>query len=354
MVPFIFVDTKELLSEAVKQWGKAKELAIDLECENNLHYYGAYIALIQISNGENNWVIDVLKLKEIDPLIKILEDKEIMKIFHDISFDFRILADEFDCRPKNIFDTQIAALLLGKEDLGLGSLLEKYMQIKKERKYQMADWTKRPLTKEMLSYAVKDTLYLIKLKNILKKELEHKKRLSWAKEEFKFIEKIKFTYKEQDFLDVKGVKELNPKQLGIFKQLFSLRKKIAKLVDRPVHFVINNKRLKEFAIETPHWKKVRSVHPIIRQSADMFKEAVQKGKEEPVVLVRKEKKRYTDKERGVFETLYDLQKKIAEKIKIRGHLIINKEQMGKIAFENDLDCLRGWQKDLLKEGGFKV
>ncbi len=354
MAHFTYIDTPAALEEAAKQWGLSADLAVDLECENNLHHYGAYLSLIQISNGLENWIVDVLALKEIKPIIAVFENKNVQKVFHDVGFDFRILFEQFSCRPKNIFDTQIAALLLGKENIGLGSLLEEYLSIHKEKKFQMADWTKRPISPAMLSYAVTDILYLLPLREILKKELKEKGRLSWAEEEFAVIEKTLFNYTEQDYLEVRGVKELSERQLGIFKQLFFLRKKMAQLVDRPVHFVISNKRLKELAADSSvNWNQLRGVHPIVRVKAELFREAVEKGKKEPVQLVKIKRKYSTVEEKEQFEKLYELQAKLAAKLKIKGHLIINKEQMNKIVFNHDCSCLQDWQKELLAEAGFK-
>lgn len=352
MPDFIYIDTKEELNELAGKLLEAEELAIDIECENNLHHFGTYISLIQISDGKNNWVVDVLKIKEIRPLIRVLENEKIKKVFHDFSFDFRILNSEFHCRPKNIFDTQLAALLLGKENIGLGDLLEQYLKIKKERKFQKADWAERPLSSDMLSYAAKDTMYLLELKEILKRELREKNRLSWAEEEFKFIEDSEFTYKDPDFMGIKGIKELFPEQLSIFKQLFLLRKRLAVMVDRPVHFVISNKRLKQFVINPPDWKNVRSVHPIVRQSAEMFEEAVREGRRDRIVIHKKKKRKYADEEREIFELLYLLQERLSKKFGIKGHLIINREQMAEVAFNKNIGCLRGWQRKLLEEEGF--
>ena len=349
----IYVDTKEKLEQAAEEWKKSKVLAIDLECENNLHHYGAYISLIQISDNDHNWVIDVLEIKDIKALIKVLEDEDIEKIFHDVSFDFRILYDQFKCHPKPVFDTQIAALLLGKENLGLGALLEEYMGIKKESRFQMADWTRRPLSDSMLSYAIKDTLYLIKLKDFLTKELKEKGRFDWAQQEFRHIDDYNFEYHEQDFSDVKRVKELSPQQLGVFKNLFALRKKIAKMVDRPVHFIINNKRLRESAINPPEWKKMRGVHPVVRQSASLFRKAMMEGKKEPVYLEKKERKFFSPAQKKFLEKLNETQKKTAEKLGIRGHLIVNKEQSIMMA-NGDSSCLRKWQKEILEKAGMKL
>lgn len=354
MVSFTYIDNHKGLAEAVSEWKQASELAVDLECENNLHHYGAYITLIQISTKNKNWIIDVLKLGDIKLLLEILENQKIQKIFHDVSFDFRILQDQFSCHPKNVFDTQIAALFLGKEHLGLGDLLKEYFKVEKESKYQMADWTKRPLTTEMLAYAVKDTVHLITLRDLLSKELKEKGRLSWVEEELAALEDTDFTYKSQTFLDVRGVKVFTPEQLGIFRELFLLREELAKKVNRPVHFVINNNKLKDFSLHPPLWEKLKGVHPVVRSEAILFHKAVERGKKEPFFIPAPEKKRLSQLQKEQLEKLGELQLTLAHKTGLRGHLIFNKEQMIKIVLSGRFDCLHSWQQKVIEDSGFKI
>lgn len=354
MVFFTYVDTSKALLEAAAEWKKSAELAVDLECENNLHHYGAYISLIQISTKDKNWIVDVLKLGEIKPALEVFEDVKIQKIFHDVSFDFRILQDQFSCHPHNIFDTQIAALFMGKEHLGLGDLLKEYFNADKESKYQMADWTKRPLNTEMLAYAVKDTAHLIQLRDILAKELRQKGRWSWVEEELAGLEEADFTYKTQTFLDVRGVRTFTPEQLGIFRELFLLREQLAKKVNRPVHFVIRNEHLKQFSQHPQHWENVRGVHPIVRNQAALFYKAVEQGKKEPFFIPVPEKKRLTQLQKEQLEKLTELQQRLAQKNNLKGHLIMNKEQMIKIVLSGQFDCLRAWQRKLVEEERFRL
>ncbi len=354
MVSFTYLETAPELEKAVQEWAQAKELAVDLECENNLHHYGAYISLIQISTSTKSWVVDVLVLKDIKPLLDILENSTIQKIFHDVSFDFRILQEQFNCHPRNIFDTQIGALFLGKEHLGLGDLLKEYFNAEKESKYQMADWIKRPLTQEMLAYAVKDTTYLIQLREILRRELVQKGRISWVEEELAALEEADFTYKTQHFLDVRGVKLFTPEQLGIFRELFLLREQLAKKVNRPVHFVIRNEHLKQFSLHPPEWEKLRGVHPIVRSQASQFQRAVEQGKKEPFFVPVPEKKRLTQLQKEQLEKLGELQQKLMQKTALKGHLIMNKEQMLKIVLSGRFDCLHAWQRNLIETEGFRL
>ena len=195
---------------------------------------------------------------------------------------------------------------------------------------------------------------MIQLRDIFKKELHKKGRWSWAEEEFAVLERADFSYNEQTFIDVRGVKVFSPEQLGIFKKLFILRQKLAKRVDRPSHFIINNNHLRECSLHPPQWEKLRGVHPIVRKEAAQFYAAMEEGKREPVDILIKEKKRYSQQQKDLFEQLNELQLKAADKIGIKGHLIINKEQMSEIASANKTDCLRKWQKQLLTEEGLKL
>ncbi len=349
---FEYIDTKEKLIEACKELKQDQELAIDLECENNLHHYGAYISLIQISSKKKNYIVDVLILKELKPLIDVLEDPKILKVFHDVDFDFRMLNSQLNCHPKNIFDTQIATMLLGKDRLGLGDLLDEYFDIKKIKKFQMADWTKRPLNKEMLSYAIGDTTSLLKLKDVLKKEL--KDRLSWAEEEFKAAEEKEWPYLQGGIEGIKGYSGLTDQQRAVAKRLYLLREKIAQKVDRPIHFIFNNKRLIEFSIKSPQWNKLTGVHPIVRRMSQDFIEEIKKAKNEKIALPEKHRKKFSAEQKEKFELLSEVQEGLGKKFKIAKHLIMNKDQMIEIIVSGKLDCLKEWQKSLVKKNLINV
>jgi ribonuclease D len=354
MADFGYVDTQEKLNTVCSELQGISTLAIDIECENNLHYYGAYITLIQISTGKKHWLIDVLVLDNIDCLLEVFKDSSIQKIFHDVSFDLRMLDYQFNCTVKNLFDTQLASLYCGEENVGLGSLLEKYVNVHKEKKFQMADWTKRPISKEMQSYAIVDTLYLIKLRDILLAKLEKLKRILWIEEEMKLLEDKSWEYSEGDWTSVKGYRDLSDSDRGILYELFMLREALAKKVDRPVHFVMNARKLIALSVKPPmsvfEWRKMKGVHPIIHHEAQKCFDAVKKGKEKPIVLKNHKRLRYTTAQREHAEQLNTLQSKLATKLGIHGYLIMNKDQIKEIVLSSgDLSCLHKWQKELVEE-----
>lgn len=345
-----YIATKADLEKAVKEMSKHEVLAIDLECENNLHHYGTYISLIQISSEDDDWIVDVLELKEVHPLLDVLINPAIKKIFHDVSFDLRILHLQFSCRPINIFDTQIAALLLGKNEIGLGSLLQEYYNIQKESKYQMADWTKRPLPQGMLEYAMKDTKHLLPLYHDIKKELVALARWDWALQECKHLEDSEMTYKENEYLDFKGFRFLSKKKQAILKNLFDLREELAAKVDMPNYYVMSNKKIKEILEKPPEkidaWKKMKGVHPVVKRNAKRFVQAIT----EYDISVLPEKiihPKYTPEQKEKTYELGIIAQDTADKLGIRKHLVMNKDQIQDIVLHQRFDSLRPWQRELL-------
>ncbi|MFW5977188.1 MAG: ribonuclease D [Candidatus Nanoarchaeia archaeon] len=345
---YTFITTQDVLTEAVHEWKKQDVLAIDLEMENNLHHYGAYISLIQISTREKNWIIDALAFDDLSPVWNIFENAAIQKIFHDVSFDFRILNTQFGCKPKNIFDTEAAAVLLGKESVGLQTLLQEYFDVKKESKFQMADWTKRPIKSAMLDYASKDTIYLIPLRDKLTQELVRAKRYSWAKEEFKAIEEQHFELKHPSFYDLRGLRQFPEEKLGILKELFDLREKLAKKVNRPVHYILNNKRLQQTALHptksSKEFAQLKGVHPIVRSQSKAFFAAVQKGKHKKITLPKREIKRFSQEQKKEVELLKEVRNYLEKTHRLLAHNFLTKDHLTEIVASKSFSCLLEWQK----------
>lgn len=348
---YTYVDTQEKLKEMCEELSQKKVIAIDIECENNLHHYGSYISIIQISTKEKNWVVDVLTLKEIQLLLDIFKDTNITKIFHDVSFDFRILNHQFKTIPKNVYDTQIAALLIGESAVGLGSLLEKFFSVKKESKFQMADWTKRPINPEMMAYAVKDTAYLIDLKDELDKKIKKLNRVEWLKEELEHLQTKEYEYRELLFDDMKGISKLNLKEKLFAKKIYDLRDTLAKKTDKPPHRMISNKKLMSLAQEPPQtreeWQSMKGMHPKIKAKAPFLYSETQKMPIKKEISQNKERKSYTEQQKQQLQELENTRVKIAKELNLEPYLIMSKEQIHDVVRTKKYDSLRDWQKKLI-------
>ncbi len=357
--PFIYINTAHALDAFAKQWKKETVLGIDIECENNLHHYGAYLSIIQLSTKTQNFVIDMLAIKGDDrqPITDILKNPKIEVIFHDYSFDFRMIGSELGITPKNLFDSQLAAQFLCEEKISLGNLIEKFLGIKLEKGFQKADWTKRPLPQDMLSYAIQDTCHLLELKEKLETALKKGKtdKLNWLKQDCKHISSKEWKNPELKFEELKGVKALDDKERAICQELYKLRDKTAKKLDKPAHYILSNKLIKEIAIKPPKnssfWKKIRC-HRIVRENPNLWSKAIESGKKKTHKLPIKEFKKMNQTQKDMLEKLEKLRNTQAKKHKIPNHILMNKQQMIKsittTTKKEKEKILRPWQQDIMK------
>jgi ribonuclease D len=220
------------------------------------HRYRDNICLIQVSTRDRTWVVDTLELTELDPLRGPLADASTEVVFHDADYDLRLLHRDFGIEVRGLFDTKIAAELLGEPGLGLASLLEKYIGLTIPKKYQRADWAKRPLPDDMLEYAAEDTRHLPKLRDALREGLEQKGRLHWAEEEFRLRERTLWDdVAEEDAFRVKGSRDLNRRQLGALRELFEWREALAEERDTASFRVLANNDLMNVARALPRTRE---------------------------------------------------------------------------------------------------
>ena len=227
-------------------------LALDTEA-SSFHRYRERICLIQLSTRSKTWLIDPLTVDDMSALGKALAEPATEWVIHDADYDLRMLKKMYGFRAVNVFDTMISVELLNEPELGLAANLKKHFGVELNKKYQKADWSKRPLSSEMLAYAAMDTTYLIGLRDILKKELEAKGRFSWAQEEFEALVHIPFAPVEEEpaYLRMKGAKALKPRQLAVLRELHAWRESVAEKMDRAPFMVLGNDVLLDVSKEPP-------------------------------------------------------------------------------------------------------
>ncbi len=229
-------------------------VALDTEA-SSFHRFHERIGLIQLSNRQDTWLIDPLALPKVDELGTLLGSEHGETVVHDADFDLRLLKRMYGFRVRHIFDTLIAAELVNEPELGLASLLKKYFGLQLDKRFQKADWTKRPLTQGMLDYAAMDTRYLIALRDELAVALHAKGRWEWALEEFSLLTEIPFQEKEDQgpgFLRIKGAKALKPRELAVLKELYEWRNGVASRLDRAPFMVLGNEAMIELARQPMH------------------------------------------------------------------------------------------------------
>lgn len=251
--PYQLITDNAGLRQCMAELVSSKVLALDTEA-SSFHRYHERICLIQLSDRERTFLVDPVTVTDMSPLGEALADPSIEWVIHDADYDLRMLKKMWGYHVTTVFDTMVSAELLNEPELGLAGLLRKYFGLTLDKKFQKADWGKRPLPADMLAYAAMDTTHLIALRDILAADLERTGRMHWADEEFKAFVHIPFETPENEeppFMRMKGAKTLKPRQLAVLRELFAWRDPIAAKIDRAPFMVLGNDVLIDLSKEPP-------------------------------------------------------------------------------------------------------
>lgn len=286
MVDYHYVDNPEDLRGIIRRLRRSPRFSVDLESDS-FHHYADRIALLQLSDGREVYIVDPLRVDPA-PLADLLGDASREKVFHDADYDGRMILTFLGVRPAPVFDTMIAARVLGKEKVGLSDLLGEYFGLSLDKVFQKADWSRRPLEKDMLAYAALDVLFLLELRDRMEEEMRKLGRLEWAREEFRLLVEDLSPMPERrpDFSRVKGARELDPRRLAVLQKLLEWREEKARRLDLPPFKVVGAERLLKLAEAMPRTRRelelsgILSSRQVQRFGGEILR-AVERGRKEP-------------------------------------------------------------------------
>ena len=245
---YIYVRDPAALEELIRCLEGGERVALDIEADS-LHSYAEKVCLIQLSVEGRDFVVDPLADLNFTGLLDALAEKPL--IAHGGDYDLRMLRAWKGFRPGGeVFDTMIAAQLLGIEQIGLGALAERFLDITMTKDSQKSDWSRRPLSEKQLRYAVNDTRHLEGLAGCLRGELLERGRAEWHRESCRAM--VDATGRDRlrnprEAWRIKGAGRLSPRQLAYLRELWSWREERARRADRPTFKVLGNRQLLELA-----------------------------------------------------------------------------------------------------------
>lgn len=248
-----FIDTRANADAFLAAIANVELLALDTEGAS-FHRFIDRIWLIQLATRDKAAILDPVTSGPMPALAALLASRDTEVVLHDASNDLRSIRQDYGWQVTRIFDTRIAAQLLGVPAFGLAALLADHFGVKLDKKHQRADWSMRPLSGPMLAYAAQDTAHLLALRDRLRAELQTAGRLAWAEEEFAALERPLVVDEEERtpaFLRVKGARELSPRSLTYFRELVGWREAIARTRDQAPFRVIGNEQLLALACDPP-------------------------------------------------------------------------------------------------------
>lgn len=277
------IDSTEKLRAYLPTIQAAQWIAVDTEADS-LHAYPEKVCLIQISTASGDRLIDPLAGIDIDPLLDALNAHQL--IMHGADYDLRLLRKHHEFVPGAIFDTMIAARLLGHRQFGLSSLVEVFLGVKLDKGSQKANWARRPLTERMETYARNDTRYLKPLADRLRQELQRKSRLAWHEES---CARLIDDCTRMDPIDhdniwrVKGSHALNRAGLAILREIWRWREAEAIHSTKPPFFILSHEKLVELAAAAAAHQPLDPIVPkhLTPRRQDGLRHALQAGGKVP-------------------------------------------------------------------------
>ena len=338
--PPVWINTKEALIEAFEQIKVEPRIAVDTE-SNSLFAYHEKVCLIQISTPEVDFLIDPFTLNDLSLLGEVFANPEQEKIFHASEYDLICLKRDFQFEFANLFDTLIAARLLGETQVGLGSLLKINFGIELNKRYQRANWGMRPLTRGMLDYARMDTHYLFELRNVLEKQLCMYELLDLAHEDFKLacnVQAHNSNCCNTSWWKTAGSTHMNGQQAAILQKLCDFRDEQARIADLPHFKVLSNQVLIDLTLQEPLTIEDLAnisgcTEKVIKRFGEGILNAITEGKTaEP--LTRQRSNRPDESYMKRVECLKNWRKEKAQEFKVESDVIMPRDFLDRIASIN--------------------
>lgn len=350
------IDTTDKLQEYLPTLRAAAWVALDTEADS-LHAYPEKLCLIQLGTPGGQVLVDPLNGTDMRPLFDALAGRELL--MHGADYDLRLMRKHHQFVPESIFDTMVAARLLGQPQFGLGALVLHYLGVTLEKGAQKANWARRPLTPRMEVYALHDVEYLKSLCDHLRSELEAKGRLEWHRESCARMirEATEDAAPDPDFIwRIKGSSILGPPGLGVLRELWHWREQEAVRANLPPFFILNHELMVRLSGEAANGADVARLLPprYSPRRREALMQAIRRGVAVPPArqpqIPRRQHYRLTMAEVRRLRDLTRRRDRHASLLGIDPALIASKPVLARLAHDwpQHAPELMRWQRDLLE------
>jgi ribonuclease D len=349
------IDNRDELERFLPELRASPYVSVDTEADS-LYHYPVRLCLVQVSLPGWNAIIDPLADIDLTPLLDALVGREL--IFHGADFDLRVLYQTWGFRPTLVFDTMIAARLLGMRSVGLGALVEKILGVRLEKASQKANWGRRPLPEKLQEYARADTRFLYPLARVLRADLEALKRLGWhAESSARLVDECARSSASDADREwrIRGSTHLDRKGLAALRELWRWREDVAIRSHRPPYFVLSHESLIALAEEVQ-----RSAADTIDLPARLprrleagLRRAIDRARAIPSAAWPEVHEPSSDGPRRPLDTsrLHELERLRdvrARELDLEPSVIASRAAMVRLARGGGPDGLMSWQRELLE------
>lgn len=244
---YTFIETNAGMERFARENKKAKWLCFDTEFVGEKRFL-TQLCLVQIVTEAGNYLIDPFKVDDLSSFLRLIEDPGVVVVTHAGDNDYRLLNQDYDTVPSNVFDTQLAAGFAGyRYPISFRHLVDQELGVSLNKGLTVVDWEKRPLGERYLSYAIFDVLPLPDLWRSLERKLAENGRLSWAKDEFRQWERRSYYEKDPHREAIKSnlIKSLKKREQIFLIRLFEWRRKRAESKDYSKEMVLPYKLMSQ-------------------------------------------------------------------------------------------------------------
>ncbi len=353
----LYIETHEALVDVCHQLKQSDWFALDTEFIREKTYY-AILCLVQVANDELVACIDPLALKDLGPLTDLLYDESITKVIHSASQDLGLFYDNYDKVPKPVFDTQIAATLLGLgHQVSYGAMVNSMLGVQLDKAHGRTDWKKRPLSPEQLHYARDDARYLARMYPGVLQALNKASRSDWITTDLdKLVSEDTYRIElETVWKRVNGSSKLKGVQLACLQGLASWREQRARNIDRPRRWVISDDALTSMARQMPD--TIEALHRIpglhdkmIQRDGKALLECIDSARQLPKEQWPQVKRslRLTDEQEATADALMATVRLRCAENDISPAIVATRKELTRLASgDRDVEVLKGWRRELV-------
>ena len=338
------------LADLIERLAPFPQIAIDTEADS-LHSYFEKLCLVQISTENENYLVDPLAGFSLQPLYDALAGKRL--VFHGADYDLRLLNRGADFPAKDLFDTMIASRLCGSQELGLAALVAKYFNVTLSKASQKANWGMRPLSKQMVEYAMCDTKYLLPLAAIIEADVRRLGRWEWFVESRDRLLVSAREPRERDESKawrITGSAALSPQAQSVLRVLWFWRDGEARAWDRPPFHVMGNEdlvRISERTVRGEAYSTPRMSGRRRRSFEVVLALALHIPENEWPVLPKVRRKRATPEQTKRFDDLKSVRDRAAAELGLDPSIIAPRNALEAASLDPTTPSLMNWQKTLL-------
>ncbi|MFW5451187.1 MAG: ribonuclease D [Methylophagaceae bacterium] len=352
-----FITQQQDLITFCQKISDAPFLAVDTEFLREKTYY-PQLCLIQVATEDHIACIDPLALSDLSPILDLFYNPDITIVFHAARQDLELFYLLRDDLPSPIFDTQIAATVLGYgEQIGYGNLVKQCLNVDLDKAHSRTDWTKRPLDPAQIEYAADDVRYLRDVYKLLMQQLEQKDRSHWLQDDFANLTSLTTYQPDPDNIwrKIKGAGRLKGNQLAILQKLGAWREHRALKSNRPRRWILKDDVLIDLAKLGPdsadkfsliRGLEDRTIERHGKEFLDIIKQAKTSPKEQwPTV---KKSQPLTTQQDAIVDALLALLRKLCAEQSISPVAVaVRKDIERMVRGETDIPILQGWRNEIV-------